>query len=183
MKQQSRNGVFETNSSSIHTISIYNNDDYKENMKNATRVWFGGGEYGWEEDVYTCDASYLWTGLVCSNRYKRKEIEKIKKNITKVLKKHKIKAEFEPYVVKTYMNSKDEYLTFDDWGGYVDHTEDLPEFFGYIINSDLSINEEHLLRYLFNSYVCTGNDNDGSGYENKQREEAKECITLFVKGN
>lgn len=183
MKQQSRNGVFETNSSSIHTISIYNNDDYKENMKKTTSVYFGSGEYGWANEVYPNSASYLWTGLVYSNRYKRKEIEKIKKNITKVLKKHKIKAEFEPYVVKTYMDSKDEYLTFDNWKGYVDHTEDLPEFFDYIINIDLSINEEHLLRYLFNSYVCTGNDNDESGYANKHREEAKDGITLFVKGN
>ena len=38
MKQQSRNGVLETNRSSKNTISIYNNDDLKENMKNATRV-------------------------------------------------------------------------------------------------------------------------------------------------
>ena len=49
--------------------------------------------------------------------------------------------------------------------------------------SGKDFNEEHLLRYLFNSYVCTGNDNCDSGYEIMKREEAKEGITLFVKGN
>ena len=84
MKQQSRNGVFETNSSSIHTISIYNNDDYKENMKKDTSVYFGSDEYGWEEDVYTCDASYLWTAIVTSGRYNHEQIQLIKNSIADI---------------------------------------------------------------------------------------------------
>lgn len=182
MKQQSRNGVFETNSSSIHTISIYNNDDYKENMKNATRVWFGSGEYGWGEDVYTCDASYLWTAIVTSGRYNHEQIQLIKNSIADILIKNNIDYEFEPYKVVTYEDGSNGYCTFDDWS-YIDHTEDLWDFLDYIVNIDYTVNEEHLLRYLFNSYVCTGNDNCDSGYEIMKREKAKDGITLFVKGN
>lgn len=55
-----RNGVFETNSSSVHSIAISKSKlDYSKIPK---KVHFHSGEYGWEVDVVEDTASYLYTG-------------------------------------------------------------------------------------------------------------------------
>lgn len=183
MKQQVRQGVFETNSSSVHTISIYNDERYKEVMKNTKYVYFGSGEYGWEPGMYEDDASYLWTAIVYSSRFNPEEVAKLKENISTILAKYGIEAGFQPYnVCASPVNPEEQYTEFENWA-YIDHAYELGEFFDYITNIDGTINEEHLLRYLFGSYVRTGNDNDDSGWGNVDEEENKDGITLFVKGN
>ena len=51
MKIQIRKNIFETNSSSIHSLVIgNNNENIYENL--PSEIHFNGGEYGWENEVY-----------------------------------------------------------------------------------------------------------------------------------
>lgn len=68
MKTTIRKGVFETNSSSVHTIAI---DAPNDNMQMTCdhTVVLGNGEYNWGPDYYdTIDAriDYLYQGILCS---------------------------------------------------------------------------------------------------------------------
>lgn len=64
MKKQTRKGVFETNSSSVHTITISKNGYDKSIIPEVLVFIFG--EFGWEvnklSSVYE-KASYLYTAL------------------------------------------------------------------------------------------------------------------------
>ena len=186
MKKQIRQGVFETNSSSIHTITIFNGDGYKENMKRCKSVYFDAGQYGWEEETYSNDAGYLWTGMVTSGRYNEEELVKFELEAAEILAKYGIECEFAPWEVKK--DDDYEYTDFKknswyDSTPYVDHSFELYDLFDYIFNIDGSIDEEHFLRYLFNSEVKTGNDNCDSGY--RLLDEARETTNAYViiKGN
>ena len=59
MKRQIRSGVFETNSSSIHSIAI------PRSCKAVDSVSFSIGEFGWEWDEADA-ANYLYTAI-CLN--------------------------------------------------------------------------------------------------------------------
>ena len=72
MKRQIRSSVFETNSSSIHSIAI------PRNCKAIDSVRFNIGEFGWEWDVADA-ANYLYTAI-CFNSDSESEVnEKIKR--------------------------------------------------------------------------------------------------------
>lgn len=165
MKVQVRRSVFETNSSSTHSISIIKESDIDEFPNTLV---FGKGEFGWEFDIHydtVTKAEYLWEAITSC----LKDIDKVNnaiKFITETLAKHNIKAIF-PYAdnmkVKThkYNGSTYTYIQFmndedekDD--GYVDHGNELGDFL-----EDVLSNENKLMNYLFdyNSYVSTGNDN------------------------
>ena len=65
MKIQIRKSVFETNSSSVHSISIAKYS-HTENDKIVLEARLG--EFGWEHELYTepCEKlSYLWTAVYC----------------------------------------------------------------------------------------------------------------------
>lgn len=129
-----RKNVFETNSSSTHSICIS-----KQDVKSLPKsIHFGFGEYGWENDEYCDTENYLYTAI---NECGMTDcIDKIKK----ILDKHNIIYTFDKV-------SKGKYFE----GGYVDHCEELREFIEDICND-----ENKLLRYLFgNSVIYTGNDN------------------------
>ena len=78
MKVMRRN-VFESNSSSCHSIAI--SQDKVPNVA-GKHVYFGAGEYGWGQDCVGDTASYLHTAIVDSSTpaqyeeriYKIKEI-------------------------------------------------------------------------------------------------------------
>lgn len=143
MKQIRRN-VFETNSSSTHSICITKND-----LLNDKRsfVDFTFGEFGWECDTLTTireKASYLYTGIycVCSNDEER--LNYCIDNIKEILQEAGIECEFE--------NDSKSFWEH----GYVDHGSELNDFV-----NDLVGDGDKLLRYLFSdeSFVITGNDN------------------------
>lgn len=71
MKTQIRRGVFETNSSSVHTISISKNTVKSARGKS---VRFGtGGEFGWGPDLVagvSSRAQYLWQAILSSFDYR-----------------------------------------------------------------------------------------------------------------
>ena len=166
MKVQTRQGVFETNSSSTHAISIIKKSNITEY---PDEVRFDKGNFGWDSEIYfdTSDkASYLWEAIIgyyWKNIYKVKECMQV---IKKTLAKYGIKAIFVYDDISMYTHTYDNGDTYsyiicknadgekDD--GYIDHTEDLGNF----IESTV-FNKKRLLNYLFdyNSYVSTGNDN------------------------
>jgi hypothetical protein len=135
MKRQIRNSVFETNSSSTHSICISKNPAVIRNFIN-----FKIGEFGWENDcVDTTD--YLYTAILCM--YDSEELLERLKNI---LNDHSIEYEFEE---PEYSDSG--YLNY----GYIDHSFETREFIDAVLSD-----EDLLMRCLFgDSCVYTGNDN------------------------
>ena len=130
--RQIRRGVFETNSSSTHSICIS-----KEPVKHIPdSIHFSFGEYGWENDCVYDTASYLYTAMYELGM--KDEIDGLKE----ILESRGIKCSFE--------QSKSAW----DSGG-VDHAGELSNLI-----HDLLSDEEKLMRYLFGSSVIyTGNDN------------------------
>ena len=109
MKITIRNGVFETNSSSTHSIAVS-----KKKVTNFPEsIEFYQGEYGWEHDRYSLP-SYLYTAI-CESNKKDEYIDKLKK----VLDKHNIKYSFD-----------------DSWQGYIDHEYELSDFLEAIFSDE-----------------------------------------------
>lgn len=169
---QVRRGLFETNSSSTHSICIT-----EEDFDGAYPffVTFSPGEYGWEIDTLATvgeKASYLWTAMLCL--YSDDELAAAQEKIVRALARKGIECDFDMPVKKQYRYS-------DDWyydGAYIDHSDDgeLREFVGETIG-----NEGQLLRYLFSdhSYVQTGNDNEECDVEISEDYPYRE----YFKGN
>ena len=153
--KQIRRGVFETNSSSCHSIAIS-----KEQIPNiaGSKIYFGGGAYGWENDCVTDTASYLYTAIVGSSTPTEYQ-ERINK-IKAILDKYHVKYEFAPveFQEETYCGDKYEWIAFKqkkyNWAS-VDHAGACSEFIETVLSD-----EDLLLRYLFgDSCIYTGNDN------------------------
>lgn len=143
MKRQIRNMVFETNSSSTHSIAIS-----KKKPVIGKYIHFGIGEFGWENDCADT-ADYLYTAIL-EQRNPSELLDKLKE----ILDKHSIEYKFEEPRYKKSAYGDYEYLDY----GYIDHSYELGEFLDAVLN-----NEDLLMRYLFgNSTVYTGNDNQDS---------------------
>ena len=144
-----RKGVFETNSSSTHSIAIVK---ASVNIPKEAFINFHIGEYGWEESSYSFP-SYMYTTFLDCNDIK--SIEKLKS----ILDKWGIKYKFENPIWKysTYEGKEYRYLDY----GYVDHSYEALSIMREILND-----EDLLARALFSdSTVYTGNDN-GSEQDN-----------------
>lgn len=138
---QVRDGVFETNSSSTHSIVIP-----KKTNKTAQHIDFYVGEYGWENRVVYDTPSYLYTAILyTSSTIDRDEwLDKLKD----ILNAHGISYTFHG----PKHNDNDEY-DFEE--GYIDHGYELHDFINALFDD-----EEMLIRYLVDGVVYTGNDND-----------------------
>ena len=140
-----RRGVFETNSSSTHSICITKSD---LNINFPESITFSVGDFGWEEDKlfdHYEKASYLYTAIMCL--YDKKEQQKFIDFIVKTLDKNNIDYRFVPIGSEYYG---------------IDHCSELREVVELICHS-----EKRLLRYLFSeeSFILTGNDNNDSCVE------------------
>lgn len=144
MKRQIRNSVFETNSSSTHSIAIS-----KKPVVIGKYIHFGIGEFGWENDCVDT-ADYLYTAILEQNDYRDELLGKLKE----ILDKYSIEYEFEePEWHKSSYNDG-VWLEY----GYIDHSYEVREFIFAVLND-----EDLLMRYLFgDSAVYTGNDNQDS---------------------
>lgn len=172
-----RRCVFETNSSSTHSICLTTTDDTLPS-KFPSELRFEIGEFGWEHAILDSaydKASYLYTSILAI--YPALQVNNITAKITDMLWKHEVKATFEN---PEGINDPDSYGSsyYDIGYGYVDHAggDDHEDFIKRVTSND-----KRLLRYLFDpaSYVVTGNDNDGSDvriYATYPHEE-------FYKGN
>lgn len=149
--RQVRRSVFETNSSSTHSICI--TSERKPLMRYPTKIRFNCGTFGWEERKYTSPemkASYFYSMLLCI--LSRKEAEEAVIKIWDMLYEEGIECEFESPVYDDDIHP--------DWceNAYVDHAgeDDAHDFVKNLLR-----NKGRLLRYLFSedSFVLTGNDN------------------------
>jgi hypothetical protein len=162
--KQIRQGVFETNSSSTHSICIAK--DVKLSI--PKNIHFSFGEFGWERDTLSSiqeKASYLYTGMMYINpQGMDKIIETLQKNGVEVTR--------EMPIMVTYKSGID----YIDNGGYVDHAGCLAPFLTAILES-----EERLLSFLFSdlSFIITGNDNDDCDVDINVKYPYEE----FYKGN
>ena len=164
-----RQGMFETNSSSTHTIILTEN-----NCEPGAIVDFQIGEFGWSFDrLDTVDekASYLYTAACL---YYDRDVYQ---DLYEVLSKYGVKC------------SCTEPAEFDKkWGGlangYIDHgcEGDLPAFVERVMS-----HEKVLIRFLFSpeSFIVTGNDNcydkDSDWYDKQIDVDYKH--TSYYKGN
>lgn len=162
MKKQIRQNVFETNSSSTHSICIAKNAE----LIIPKKLHFSFGEFGWEYDTLNSagrKADYLYTGLFANER-----ISDIKK-VGEILKAKGIDISFEK---ATYKKGS----TYSYNSGYIDHSNELNEFLDAVCD-----NEETLFQFLFSplSFIITGNDNSDMDVDiNVLYEHEK-----FYKGN
>lgn len=136
---QIRNSVFETNSSSTHSIAIS-----KKNPVIGKYIHFRIGEFGWENDCVDT-ADYLYTAIL-----EQDESDEMLEQLKNILDSYSIEYKFEE---PKYIDNEYGYKWLDY--GYVDHSDEAREFIFTILS-----NEDLLMRYLFgDSNVYTGNDN------------------------
>lgn len=137
MKQSTRQGVFETNSSSVHAIVI-NRQNLAEN--NGSIVSVKPGDYGWEYEEYRLPAqklNYLWTAIVDN----KENLDSWKEYLKEALNLS------DGVVFVDEPEDKD-----DD---HVDHAEELKDLL-----KKLRKDPDLLMKFVFgDSYVITGNDN------------------------
>jgi hypothetical protein len=154
MKKQTRFNVFETNSSSTHSICVAKNIT----LTLPDEITFRADEFGWEfstlNSVYE-KASYLYTYFVQQNSLDEFE------GIINVLKKHNIEV-----------NIDDSYNNYC----YIDHSYELCDFI-----DDILYDETKLLNFLFSplSFILSGNDNSGESVDINVDYEYDE----YYKGN
>ena len=187
MKIQIRRGVFETNSSSVHTLTITKNSN---NLKFPKKLIFDSGDYGWEHSCLNTPeekASYLWETIKCilpdDENKNLVEYNKALDSITKILKSVGVKAVFK-YNNPKYKESKygGYYKFYNKEGyeddGYIDHAYELITFV-----KEVCFDKDKLLGFLFSesSYIETGNDNEDDDFPSEDYE-TENCI-VYVKGN
>lgn len=139
MKRQTRKNVFETNSSSVHTITISKHAYNRTNVPNT--LIFEYGEFGWGIDTLDTPeekASYLYTAIA-----DRDDRNSLLSMISGACASVECDAVFG--------------VTTDGFWetGYIDHSERLGQFVDTVLDSD-----DTLLRYLFgNGKIYLYNDN------------------------
>lgn len=148
--KQIRKGVFETNSSSTHSICIAKEVE----ISIPETIHFEFGEFGWECDTLKSiheKASYLYTGLAANDRMSDFE------NIVEVLSRKGIEVTSDEPIYQEYTDGDNNTRRYVDNGGYVDHSNELTDFLDAVCRSD-----DKLLSYLFShlSFIITGNDNN-----------------------
>lgn len=154
-----RKGVFETNSSSTHSIVIA-----REGTKPLDSITFDLGKYGWECEKYNdpdSKASYFYTAACACLR------RDVADDIIMMLSPYGIECDFIRHP------------KFDDYcyNWYVDHDMECLEFVNALLG-DVT----QLIDFIFNnkSYVETGNDND----EEPVGTEIPNCEYIeYYKGN
>lgn len=161
MKIAIRRGVFETNSSSTHSISIQNNRIDPSLIKSLI---LDKSDFGWRKDEYT-DAQSRMTYL---NTYIEEYAPKEQQD-----KFHKmLESISQTYGVEFLVSKNSE-------EGYIDHAE-LKEFAEYVLSS-----EDKLLQYLYGKDSCirTSSDCEDDYWEFVEKDENNKAVTVFYKGN
>ena len=136
MKRTIRKGLFETNSSSVHSLCVKVGSKIDTNIDH---IYFDVGEFGWECEIWestNIKASYINTLIRDCNLE-----EKFYPRIKEVLAKHNITCEFN--------TEKTDF--------YVDHSFEHIELLYDIFETD----EKFLTFLLGEGAVITDNDNGG----------------------
>ena len=158
-----RKGVFETNSSSVHTIVIQKNPP-----KNIHPIKIQEGDYGWSlEFLQTPEerASYFYTALCNCGEGLDEPVHDARLKMMSLLPKDiRYECKFE--------NGED---------CYIDHCDELLPWL-----QDLIDDNDKFLRFIYGdkSYVCTGNDNtDYDDFEYPEEGIHDDGSEVFIKGN
>lgn len=138
-----RNKVFETNSSSTHSITVSDRNNGEYNLPITVKPdWYG--EFGWQWETWSSIEEKLAYMIRCLIAYDYTE-ETLQDKIKPIQERlHNLGIDFE-------------LPTYDDWqDGYVDHEDWYQEEMEDIYNND-----NDLLNFLLseNSYIEGGNDN------------------------
>lgn len=158
MKRQIRSSVFETNSSSTHSIAI------PRNCAPTNHVSFCIDEFGWgweEADA----ADYLYTAIYELSDTESEAKEKIER-LKDILNEHGISYSFGKVKSHTWHDDYDntDYFCLDN--GYIDHYGELKDFVDELLN-----NGDKLVRFISGGLVFTGNDNsDSNGFISRNEE-------------
>lgn len=155
---QIRTKLFETNSSSSHSLSVSSTGIF-ENHK-ANQVIVETGEFGWEQDVYSYfhgKASYILTTLlVTKSRHINNEEDLTEERyLREIFVENDYFLKMLRDVIKEYTGAENVYFRIGR-SYYVDHQSSYLIFDEGVMND-----EERLKNFLFNteSYVETDNDN------------------------
>lgn len=141
MKTQIRKGVFETNSSSTHSICI---SKTPVNDVSGRFIEFNLGEYGFEFEEYDA-ADYLYTAIICQD-----DCDELLLKLKQILDKHNISYKMQKPTIEPC------------YGGFaygrIDHDYACRDFITAVLED-----EDLLFRCIFSedSIVYTGNDEDG----------------------
>lgn len=158
MRRQIRTMVFETNSSSTHSIAI------PKNCETVNHVDFHVGRFGWEF-VQVDAANYLYTAIYEISYSKEELSEKIEK-LENILYEHGIYFDLDRPKIDVWHDDYEnrDYLCLDD--GYIDHGCELRDFVDELLN-----NGDKLVRFISGGLVFTGNDNsDSEGFISRNEE-------------
>lgn len=149
---QVRKGVFETNSSSTHSIAIPRNCS-----STIGGICFQVGEFGWGwESVDPAD--YFYTAIYTVSETLAEAEEKICR-LKDILNYYNIEFNFEDVECEEHNG----WLSFD---GYIDHGYELKDFVDELLN-----NGDKLVRFLSGGLVFTGNDNsESNGFISRNEE-------------
>ena len=140
---QVRKGVFETNSSSTHSICIS-----REHVEPSDFIYFCLGNFGWDNDEVSAK-DYLYTAIMTMDNWEE-ELDKLKS----ILDEYGVNYEFEEPELRYYNYGHGVEGYYLENGSIVHCCEVLP-FVENVLND-----EDLLMRLLFgNSFVYTGNDN------------------------
>lgn len=185
--------MFETNSSSTHSISISKEKVSPFNIPKF--IQFNLDDFGWEYGEAN-KADYLYTAA--AQLYDKNRLEEFKNYVLTSLLDIGVDCSFAEPTYKEYTvdcnGNKDVYLD----NGHIDHVDGLTDFLSAIADDN-----SMLLRYLFgDSHIYTGNDNEPYDDTNHTNFVAREyvwdydnsCMTLnkyhdsdnydyFYKGN
>lgn len=158
MKRQIRNSVFETNSSSTHSIAIpYSCDE-------ATCISFRTDEFGWGFNEVDA-ADYFYTAIYETSDTESEVDEKINK-LKEILDEHGIEYRLPNTRTHTWHSHYDgkDYISLDY--GYIDHGYELKDFVDELLEDG-----DKLVRFLSGGLVFTGNDNsDSYGFVDRNQE-------------
>ena len=156
MKRQIRSSVFETNSSSTHSIAI------PRSCVTTDYVSFRTDEFGWGfEEVDAAD--YFYTAIYETSETEAEVNEKIKR-LKNILDEHGIDYKLRKPKTHTSTYENKDYFYLDN--GYIDHGYELREFVDELLN-----NGDKLVRFISGGLVFTGNDNsDNYGFISRNEE-------------
>src|SRR5665647_2579529 len=124
-----RNGVFETNSSSVHALAIPKDRSCMPHSLN-----FGVGEFGWEyEEVYATE-DYFWTAI----RSLDNEGNNFKQRFLNIMAENNLQCDYD--------EKSNDFC--------IDHCDELYDFVEMLLND-----QGKLFAFLYGGLVHTGSDN------------------------
>lgn len=159
---QIRSSVFETNSSSTHSIAI------PRNCGTIDYVGFHTDEFGWRfEEVDAAD--YFYTAIY-ETSYTEEELNEKLERLKNILDEYGIDYDLSDPATHIWHDDYEDrdYLCLDD--GYIDHGGELKDFVDELLN-----NGDKLVRFISGGLVFTGNDNsDSNGFISRYEEFIEE---------